>query len=139
MTALKKDKGTLRQAGLRATSARLAVLRLMRETLAPMTHAEACQALDEELWDKATVYRNLTDLAEAGLLRRISLSDGYRFELASHHHGDSPAHFVCSECEEVQCLPSIDLKPPKRAKLPESMRRGDVEIQIRGICDRCVS
>lgn len=133
-------KQTLRTAGLRATSARAAVLRCLMGAGGPLTHAEVCEQLALQGYDRATLYRNLMDLTDVGLATRTDLGDHlWRFELAGREQHDEAAHphFVCSECGEVRCLPddAIDVRPVRGA--PRSLRRKKVEIQIRGVCNAC--
>ena len=63
-------KLTIREAGLRATPARIATLKLLHGATSPLTHAEVAEELHDLGVDKATVFRNLNDMATAGLLRR---------------------------------------------------------------------
>ncbi|MEM9644783.1 MAG: helix-turn-helix domain-containing protein, partial [Planctomycetota bacterium] len=63
-------KDAIRAGGLRATPARLATLQMLREAVSPMTHAEVAERLAESGVDKATAFRNLNDMTDAGLLRR---------------------------------------------------------------------
>ena len=134
----------LRDAGLRATHARIAVLKNLTERNGPISHAELVEELGGQGWDRATLYRNLTDMAEAGLLRRTDMGDHlWRYELLkseapeSNTHADTHPHFMCVECGEVSCLPedSVTLQPDPR--LPKSLRTGTAELQVRGVCDRC--
>lgn len=130
----------IRAAGLRATASRIAVLDLLLERGAPMSHGEVVEALGEGTWDKTTLYRNLVDLAEAGVLHRTELGDRlWRFEVCDHddHHGDEShhPHFVCTECGNVACLPGVAF--PASESVPLAVRHGEVEIQIRGRCDDC--
>lgn len=133
-------KERLRTAGLRATSARAAVLRCLIEADSPLTHADVCDRLANQGFDRATLYRNLIDLTEVGLATRTDLGDHlWRFELVGQAHHDEAVHphFVCSECGEVRCLPeeSVDVKPIRG--VPRSLRQKKVEIQIRGLCNTC--
>lgn len=130
----------LRTAGLRATSARAAVLRCLIEADAPMTHAEVCERLSLLGYDRATLYRNLMDLTDVGLATRTDLGDHlWRFEIAGRDRHDESAHphFVCSSCGEVRCLPeeAVDVKPLRG--VPRSLKSKNVEIQIRGVCNSC--
>ena len=52
----------LRDAGLRSTPARIAVYRELKQSRRPMTHAEVTDKLAGWGFDKATVFRNLSDL-----------------------------------------------------------------------------
>ena len=73
-TAKKDDREALvalvRGAGLRVTSSRIAVLSALREAELPLSHADVAGKLQHLGMDRTTVYRNLIDLAEAGVLRR---------------------------------------------------------------------
>ena len=136
-------KTLLREAGLRATSARAAVYECLVEAGRPLTHADVCERLREDGFDRATVYRNLADLSNANLVRRSDLGDHlWRFELAgkAEHTEEEEVHphFVCTECGTTLCLPdgTISVQPIKGA--PRVLRTGRYEVQVRGACNACV-
>ena len=60
---LESLKQTIREAGLRATPARIATLKLLHGATSPLTHAEVSDELNDLGVDKATVFRNLNDLS----------------------------------------------------------------------------
>jgi Fur family ferric uptake transcriptional regulator len=128
----------LRGRGLRATPSRVAVLELLQNARHPISHAEVSEQLAGQAWDPATLYRNLVDLAEAGLVRRSDVGDRvWRFELVGGDHDLSKhPHFVCTECGTVECLPPIELVLP-RTKTPKSVKQRRIEVQVRGLCDAC--
>ena len=132
----------IRDAGLRVTSPRVAVMQRVEQTQGPVTHAEIADALAPQGWDRATIYRNLTDLTEAGLLRRTDMGDHvWRFELASdpeggHETGLHP-HFVCNACGDVTCLPDDAIEIHVGRGAPKSLKGRAVEIQVKGRCDDC--
>jgi Fur family ferric uptake transcriptional regulator len=133
----------IRDAGLRVTAPRVAVLQRLQDATAPVSHAEIADALAPQGWDRATIYRNLTDLTEAGLLHRTDLGDHvWRFELCEaeapgqHDQVEHP-HFVCNECGDVTCLPGEMIEVHATRGAPKALKGGGVEIQIRGRCDRC--
>ncbi|HEY4239788.1 MAG TPA: Fur family transcriptional regulator [Kofleriaceae bacterium] len=133
-------RASLRAAGLRATSARLAVLELLWRNGRPLTHAQVTSALVAAGGglDGATVYRNLSDMVEHGVARRTDLGDRvWRFEPRREEH-DALAHphFLCTTCGATACLPAIAFVEPHR-KLPRSVLHRNVEVQIRGRCDAC--
>ena len=132
-------KQTIQDSGLRATPARVATLRVLRDSSNPLTHAEVTARLAKLDIDKATVFRNLSDMVAANLLRRTELGDRvWRFELISDQeqgHGSHP-HFLCIDCGTVSCLTEIELT--KKSKTA-SARIGQVtEILLRGHCHECV-
>jgi Fur family ferric uptake transcriptional regulator len=116
----------IRGAGLRCTAARVAVLQYLISATGPLTHAEVSEAVGPSKgFDRATIYRNLTELTEAGLVSRVELGDHvWRFELkrAGHAHakGEDHPHFLCTSCGEVSCLDDVNVaitpKPAQRGK-----------------------
>lgn len=131
----------LRGAGLRATLPRIAVLRLLTAAQAARTHAEVAEVLAGDGFDRATVYRNLMDLSEAGLVRRTDVGDHvWRFELVrdgTEHNDAEHPHFICGSCGAVACLPegSVSVHPQRGA--PRALRRKGLTVQVRGLCDAC--
>ena len=139
---LEELRAAVRARGLRATPSRLAVLEVLRATEAPVSHGEVADKLASQAWDRATIYRNLTDLAQVGLLRRTDVGDHvWRFEAVSHDASAHP-HFVCTECGAVECLPEIELtvrpEPSRRVRAPRAVKQREVEVQVRGLCDACI-
>ena len=129
---------TIREAGLRATPARVATLQLLHRATSPLTHADVAEHLAERGIDKATVYRNLNDMTDAGLLRRTELGDHvWRFEPLGEgeHENTAHPHFVCVDCGSVSCLSEIRLT---QKSLTASRQIGEVtEILLRGHCKNC--
>ncbi len=137
-------KARLREVGLRATSARAAVLDALIAAGSPMTHADVCERLAQSEFDRATIYRNLTDLAEAGLVRRHDLGDRlWRYELADRAHDEHAdddrhhPHFVCTSCGGVECLPDGAVLVTAVKGAPRSLKGGLIEVQVRGTCNAC--
>lgn len=144
-------KARLREAGLRCTAARLAVLAHLMAATGPKTHAEVSDSLTDRGFDRATIYRNLTELTEARIVSRVELGDHvWRFELRRESgHGPDHPHFLCTTCGEVSCLDDVNVAiTPKpgtaaaskaKAKAPRSTRGiGRVtEVLLKGRCDHC--
>src|SRR5690348_1070891 len=66
-------RARIREAGLRCTAARLAVLGVLSRAARPLSHADCAAKLDSAGFDRTTVYRNLVELAEAALVARVDL------------------------------------------------------------------
>ncbi len=135
---LRKDQ--LREAGLRATASRVAVLSLLHASSSPLSHADVVERLQDGAWDKATLYRNLLDFVRVGLARRSDLGDHvWRFELVTDHSHEPFAHphFICTDCGDVECMPGLAVALRKREGIPSAVRHREVDVQIRGVCDRC--
>jgi Fur family ferric uptake transcriptional regulator len=144
----------VRDAGLRCTAARLAVLEHLLRARGPKTHAEVATALADRGFDRATIYRNLTELTEARLVSRMELGDHvWRFEIRRPQAGDGTQeehpHFVCTTCGEVSCLEGVDVaitpKPSRtrragEGKLAPSAKGGIGsvrEVLLKGQCSQC--
>ena len=131
-------KALLRQAGLRATPARIATLTLMSQSSKPLSHAEVTVELAGLGVDKATVFRNLNDLVSVNLLRRAELGDHvWRFELANvGEDACSPhPHFVCVDCGTVSCMDAHSLQDGNLVLGNDNATV--TEILVRGHCNNC--
>jgi Fur family transcriptional regulator, ferric uptake regulator len=138
-------RGVLRKAGLRSTGPRIAVLRWLSRSSSPVSHPELFEALAEDGFDRATLYRNLVDLAEASIVQRTDLGDHvWRYELRSSEDGHvepgsfGHPHFVCTDCGGVACLPGVAVKiVTTNNETPRSVRTRKVAVQLSGRCNEC--
>lgn len=136
---IERLRGQIRGAGLRCTTARVAVLENLVAARGPKTHAEVSDDLADRGFDRATIYRNLTELTEAGLLSRVELGDHvWRFELkrgdAKGKHGKEHPHFLCTSCGEVSCLDDVNIAiSPKRSSGISEV----TEVLLKGQCGKC--
>ena len=137
-TEVAELRALIRAAGLRSTSARLAVLQHLRQADAPITHAELAEVLVPLGFDKATIFRNLTDLTEADLVTRTELGDHvWRFEIRDPddpHEGKHP-HFVCVDCGKVTCFSDVAFGKTTQKRTAEVGRV--TEILLKGHCHAC--
>ena len=133
----------IRALGLRATSSRLSVLVCLHDHARPLSHLELMEQLGPNALERATVYRILSDLSEAGLLRRMDLGDKiWRYELSNpccRTIPDQHAHFLCLECKQVTCLPELELRPVGGGSLPVELKGADLQLRITGRCGSCVA
>lgn len=122
--------GKLRGRGYKATPQRVAVLEAVG--------AEQHQSFDEIRGrcpgvGVVTVYRTLDLLSEIGLLRRLELGEGPRYELAGDHHH----HLICESCGGVsefeECPLDPDLLPPRYSDF--EVRSHSLEVY--GLCPAC--
>ena len=84
----------LRDAGYKATPQRLAVIGAL--TVAQHQSLEEIRGRCPEA-GLATIYRTLDLLSGIGVVRRLELGDGPRYELAEDHHH----HLICESCGGV--------------------------------------
>lgn len=90
----------------------------------------------------ATVYRNIADLVEEGIITKIRTKDGGpdRFDVNIEPH----YHFECLECKKVY---DIYLDSEIYNELSDNIKTiirkigaevTDTDIMIRGICKKCI-
>lgn len=125
----------LRDAGLRATTQRVALLHTLLSSSGPVS-VEALTKASKGAYDLATAYRTLDALVLAGLAKRIELSQGRAlFEASSEHHH----HVVCTTCGKIvdidACLPQgIDALVQKASGFAAI---SDHSLEFFGICTMC--
>ncbi|MBS2012875.1 MAG: transcriptional repressor [Deltaproteobacteria bacterium] len=123
----------IREAGLRATPGRIAVLAELERRASPVSHSEQADALEGEELDRVTVWRILVALTEAGLADRVDHGDRtWRFEKRREAHGAAiHPHFMCVSCKAVECLPESSVRVAPR------LARSVTEVQLKGRCADC--
>ena len=132
-------RALLKGQGMRATSQRMAVLVALHERRAPMTHEEVMGDPSVGIYDQASVWRVLSDLSGAGIVRRMDLGDRvWRYELydACRTVRDDHPHFLCEECREVTCLPPLEVRTTD-GHLPLELQGAQFHVRISGRCTTC--
>ncbi len=135
-TEVETSRELLRSRGLRATPARIAVISILERSTHPVTHLDVSAELEQQGYDKSTIFRALGDLTEAGLLRKMELGDHvWRFERLRGTTGDESAshpHLLCVDCGNVECLDE------DQVQLKASQSVGPIEdVLLKGRCRDC--
>ncbi len=135
-------RALIRKAGLRSTSARVAVLKVLESASQPQSHADLVAQMADTGFDQSTIFRSLVELSDAGLLTKIDVGDQIRrYELktldATHSTVDSEEHphFVCVDCGRVTCLTNTPIALPKASSKKSPGRV--TEVLLRGHCRDC--
>lgn len=128
----------LRAAGLRVTSTRLDILRVMCASDTPLNAQDLQHALPAGSADRVTVYRTLASLVKSGLAHRIDPGDRvWRFRLTEEAHADHP-HFVCDACGAVECLDDASVRVSlEGADRERAARITQSDVYLHGACDTC--
>lgn len=130
-------RALIRQAGLRCTQSRATVLEYLAASSQPKSHADVSEDLVPQGLDQATIYRNLTDLTDAGLLHRLDLGDHvWRFEFTDDGEAsDEHPHFVCTDCGEISCLAPVGVSIEDDENSPAI---GEIDqVFLKGRCVEC--
>lgn len=134
---------TLKNAGLRLTDTRKAVLSLFIDADKALSHSD----LEEKLLDcdKVTLYRTLSSFLEKDIIHKIVNPDGVAFfALCKHHehsekshtHLHNHGHFVCKICKETRCIDDFEVEIPAYLHLTHQI--DEVSIVLHGICANCI-
>jgi Fur family transcriptional regulator, ferric uptake regulator len=122
--------GRIRGRGYKATPQRMAVLRALV--------AEQHQRL-EEIRARCpdiglvTLYRTLGLLGELGIVRRLDLGDGTRYELAEDHHH----HMICESCGDISEFEECPLDPERVSLGSTEFEVRSHSIEVYGQCAEC--
>lgn len=129
----------LKEAGLRVTEHRILVLETVSKVKSPVTVYELVEVLRKKgNIDQATVYRNLSSLHEAGLLRRFDFNHGHaHYELETGR----PTHsLICSTCETIEKIEGISIDDVVKKMVRKSKkfnRTTTHSMEIYGVCKSC--
>ena len=122
--------------GLKFTPQRYSMMAFLMENEGHPTAAEIFDGVNrlDPRSSRATVYRNLKDLVEAGLVREVAVEGrSARFDAKGvpHHH------FICDQCGEVENMAWFDVPRPPADALGDRVVR-EYELILRGLCTSCV-
>ena len=123
----------LRERGLRATHARVVLLEQLEQAQLPVS-ATAIASRLERVCDRPTVYRNLSVLAEAGLIEELGRAAGQTWFQPVRLQRAFDLLFVCTVC--VRAFP-IEAAPPTPARSEWSRVLREADLLARGICHAC--
>lgn len=129
----------LAQHGLRNTSLRRAVLKLLSHAPYALSGSEIEQELGSDV-DRITLYRTLKSFEQQGLIHRvIDNTDVAKYascsiECSQHAHFDNHVHFKCSRCQHVYCLPQVSIPA---VTLPAQFVAENRDYLLQGVCSQC--
>ncbi len=123
--------------GQRPTLIRTAVLGVLLEADDAISHAELLERLlPLGTFDRVTVYRALDWLVAQGLAHKVAgAGRAWRFHATRTETMHRHAHFQCSRCGKVFCLP--DVHPTLPVQIPASFTVDSIELNIKGTCGDC--
>jgi Fur family ferric uptake transcriptional regulator len=128
----------LREAGLKATQPRIALLRALQVGHGPFSPEELFGRLDASLCDLVTVYRSLATFEERGLVRRCVFGDGkmrYEIQVGKHHHH----HLVCRGCGKVRPLAHCALEGLEASLRDSGFQNISHSLEFFGTCADCIT
>jgi len=127
----------LKNIGLKITPARTAVLSILTNQKKPVSVAILVESLAKKSINFSTVYRTLETLEQAGIIRKVLVSQKQSFyelvDIHDHHH------LICTECEKVEEieLQKQDFKKVVLKKSKQFSQLSTKTIELFGVCNSC--
>jgi Fe2+ or Zn2+ uptake regulation protein len=128
-------KRALAGSGLRSTPQRFAVMAFLVEQNGHPTAAEIFEAVNlvDPRSSRATIYNNLRDLVQVGLVREVAMEGrAARFDAKGMPHH----HFICDRCGDVEDVEWYEVPRPSANSLGKRVLR-ECEVIFRGLCATC--
>ena len=128
----------LKKARLKATPARLNVLKILENTKQPIDILSIISYFKKNNVpaDPATIFRIINSFTENGITKQIELNEGkFRYELANKkdHH-----HLICELCGKIEDIEDpIVPKFEKHIKLRHKFTVKRHSLEFFGICENC--
>lgn len=122
---------------MRCTPQRYGVMTFLVDHTGHPTAAEIFKAVNrlDPRSSRATIYNNLRDLVEAGLVREVAVEGrAARFDATGVRHH----HFVCDRCGKVENMEWYDVPKPASVSLGKRVLR-ECEVILRGHCAKCAA
>ena len=132
-----KPDTMLREAGLRRTVGRVAILEALGQAQRPLSKDEIVAILGKRRLNKTTIYRALEGFEQAGLVHRAYLEGrvGY-YELAHRcTKQQCHPHFTCAGCGMTHCL--LRARVPLVTGLDEGFVLHRQQVRLVGLCPKC--
>lgn len=131
------ERKLLKEAGLKATPRRCAMLRILADSGEGLAAEEIYEKLPEEQsCDLSTVYRALNSMSERHLLHKSPHQDGriyYQFNREHHSH-----RLICERCHESILIDSCPLEQLERdLRANTGYQITGHRFEISGVCPQC--
>jgi len=128
----------LNEFDLRATPARIAVMKLLETTNAPVDVNMAIKYLEKKdmKTDPATVFRIMNMFTQKGITKQISLNEGkFRYELKNRedHH-----HLICENCGNIEDISDCNIAGlEKEIGNKKKFLVKSHSLEFYGVCESC--
>ena len=135
---MREIEETLESKGIRPTAMRILIYKYMVEKEIALALTDIENAFIKS--DRTTLYRTLKTFEENGIVHQIDDGTGTaKYAICEEHcncelEQDLHLHFHSNSCDETVCL--TEHKIP-HINLPEGYKAKDVNLVVKGICDKC--
>jgi Fe2+ or Zn2+ uptake regulation protein len=129
----------LRERGLRATSQRVVMHRLLRDRNRHLSAEELLSEASEQLPGVSlpTVYATLELFEQLGIVRRVNGGGG---TLLWDTRSDTHHHMICRNCGRVEDMETpVDLDSARRSAARAGFQPDRAEVVVSGLCADCAA
>ena len=131
-------KKLLTESGLKATFARMAILKIFSRLCKPLNTSEVYKKVRAKKIDSVTVYRTLKTFEQKKILRIVDLrreSVYYELDLLNHHH-----HISCLKCKIIEPINFCDINYLSEKIMKQSKKFTNINqhsLELFGLCKAC--
>ncbi|MDY2987044.1 MAG: Fur family transcriptional regulator [Peptoniphilus sp.] len=121
--------------GLRATKARMEVLNVLKSNSMPLSADELILKINREVVSGSSVYRILSELEKASILKKTLRQNGLHYYTIydSHEH-----YIVCSNCGKIVPITHCPISPYEEGIAQNTGFKVTGHIlELQGICSDC--
>jgi Fe2+ or Zn2+ uptake regulation protein len=129
----------LRESGLRATSQRVVMHRLLRDRARHVSAEELLSEAGEQLPGVSlpTIYATLELFEQLGIVRRVNGGGG---TLLWDTRADAHHHMICSNCGRIEDMETpLDLEQARRSAARAGFQPDRAEVVVTGLCASCAA
>lgn len=126
----------IRQAQMRITKPRIAIIETLQKCSGPVTIERIHQEIGEKICDLVTVYRCLTAFEEIGLVRRSYQHTGtclYELTINTPRH----YHIVCKSCSKTERVEYISVEGMEQMLTERGYTQLSHVLEFFGVCPAC--
>jgi len=127
----------LRQAQMRVTKPRIALLEALIRREEPVSIENLHQMLDKRSCDLVTVYRCLAAFEELGLVRRTFLHNGTSLYEFAHADRTRRYHILCKSCGKSEPVDYFSVEGMERMLTERGYTQLTHIIEFFGVCPTC--
>lgn len=135
-SALTEARNRIRQAGMRITQPRLAIIASLHRHEGPVSCERIHQDVGIGTCDLVTVYRCLAAFEGMGLVRRSYLHNGtclYELTLTAPRH----YHIVCKACGATERMEYFPVEGVERLLAERGYAQVSHVVEFFGVCPKC--
>lgn len=135
-SALDEARARIRQAGMRITKPRLAIVESMQRHEGPVSIERIHQEMGVAVCDLVTVYRCLAAFEQLGMVRRSYLHNGtclYELTLRAPRH----YHIICKACGSTERVDYFPVEGIERLLQDRGYAEVSHVVEFFGVCLKC--